>query len=1056
MPRIPDFNVPSVQVQPIQMPEMQGPGVAPMPNAAPQQIQEMGQGMSRFGQGMSDIAMRMQDMVNDSVVAETDNKWRNILNQESVRFQSLQGRDAITGYNSFQENLAKQRREIEAGLTNPAQKIAFRGAADRRMMDVDRQANFHVMREAYNFKVKETEARINNMAEDAISFGSRVYDPGTPLSVKLLDGTGAISDKTAAAITMGAKQDNLDAFQTRFSGLMNQAREHLSFQGINPDDEQGKLYMKNLERGVYTGVLQRMVQDNDVDSARFFLADNNNRSKVDPKLLYDVETTLAKERKSQMSENIARAVFMRDDLPTVEDKKNFVMGAFTAGHIDQSDLKATFATIESLAKDEDESFKKRQNQALDLAKTKIRTATQGLGFPTGLSAGNALLGMDKNLYMQLGEDGITKLEDWARTNYQERTNPAHRNQLLDMMQNNPEVFAGLTETELRYSYQLSKEDEDWFIASIKDKNNTATPAQKQILSDKELMYQQFRKEHPSWSSRSNTMLQTNTEFVKWHDNIQVAWSQFATSPENKNATLFDYFQTRDKTQVVKDGKIAPLSSLPFGETGTFRVQVPNTDRTVDVLPGDIPDWERNQVVTAIQNANQNLYRVYKLEQDENGVQKLVLHTRANGEAAMHRQVSDAMAEAQSLGEGFTVQKADLVPEDEQSIATQWVRSIAKKGEDVDQYVGRVRRRADLGEKLKTQGAASFEEFMQRFVDNPEMSVFIPDLVDQLNIADDINRIPGLRESIAEKTREGDRYKQNKAGNVVADADALRFYKAYGEPIGLRKRTSDAGAKYDLKEIKYSESQLENFAKNGIPQNDLIAQRFFGLIETSGPLWTDIGGKQRYKEKYQTMKGIDAFDVLNQVANSIGLEVSPELVERHRQLSLNDNNYPAATASVQASAQLSAVTSEQRKQMAAEVRSATWRKGSYEWHLANTPIDALRSFVGPFRSDEAYKPKGATVPTRDAVPPSPIGVSLIDELRKEIAAEQINLQIQKMAKPDKFPSSPRQQYSSPTIEELERMIEQVNSGDYSAAEQWRAKKDTIEKAYKSVFPNGLPK
>ena len=95
MPRIPDFNVPSVQVQPIQMPEMQGPGVAPMPNAAPQQIQEMGQGMSRFGQGMSDIAMRMQDMVNDSVVAETDNKWRDILNQESVRFQSLQGRDAI-------------------------------------------------------------------------------------------------------------------------------------------------------------------------------------------------------------------------------------------------------------------------------------------------------------------------------------------------------------------------------------------------------------------------------------------------------------------------------------------------------------------------------------------------------------------------------------------------------------------------------------------------------------------------------------------------------------------------------------------------------------------------------------------------------------------------------------------------------------------------------------------------------------------------------------------------------------------------------------------------
>lgn len=1035
MPRIPDFNVPSVQVQPIQMPEMQGPGVAPMPNAAPQQIQEMGQGMSRFGQGMSDIAMRMQDMVNDSVVAETDNKWRDILNQESVRFQSLQGRDAITGYNSFQENLAKQRREIEAGLTNPAQKIAFRGAADRRMMDVDRQANFHVMREAYNFKVKETEARIDNMAEDAISFGSRVYDPGTPLSVKLLDGTGAISDKTAAAITMGAKQDNLDAFQTRFSGLMNQAREHLSFQGINPDDEQGKLYMKNLERGVYTGVLKRMVQGNDVDSARMFLADKNNRSKVDPKMLYDVETTLAKERKSQMSENIARAVFMRDDLPTVEDKKNFVMGAFTAGHIDQSDLKATFATIESLAKDEDESFKKRQNQALDLAKTKIRTATQGLGFPTGLSAGNALLGMDRNLYIQLGEDGLTKLEDWARTNYQERTNPAHRNQLLDMMQNKPELFAALTETELRYSYQLSKEDEDLFIARIKDKNNTATPAQKQILSDKDLMYQQFRKENTSWSSRSNSMLETNPEFVKWHDNIQVAWNQFKTSPENKNATLFDYFKTRDTTQVVKDGKIAPLSSLPFGETGTFRVQIPNTDRTVDVLPGDIPAWERNQVVTAIQNANQNLYRVYKLEQDENGVQKLVLHTRANGEAAMHRQVSDAMAEAQSLGEGFTVQKADLVPEDEQSIATQWVRGIAKKGEDVDQYVGRVRRRADLGEKLKAQGAASFNEFMQRFVDNPEMRVHVPTLVEQLGIADEVSRLP---EGIASPyMRQHDTIWKMQGDNVKANPDAVNAYihRTTDPTRGIpRKRTPEDMAKAK----KFGEELLAK----GIPVDNASLLEQFGLAEYKKPnrAFFQQGFEKDFASRYQTVSGVQAFGILNEVAKSIGMEVNPEL-----EASINlksPSTYPASTASVQAAAQLRNITAENRKAMASEIRSASWRKGSYNWHLSNTPLDKLGSFVGPFRPENGYSPSPTTI---ERVPPSPIGVSLLKELRLERTAIMLNESVM-----------PTQEGESSRLQELDRLMELVYQGEYQEAEQWRRRNDTVDKAYKSVVPNGLPK
>lgn len=1028
MPRIPDYNVPSVQVQPIQMPEMQGPGVTPRLNAAPQQMQEMGQGLSRLGQGISDVAMRMQDILNDSVVAETDNKWRKVLNDESGRFQSLQGRDAVSGYNAFQENLAKRRKDIESGLTNTAQKIAFRGAADRRMMDVDRQANFHVMRESYNFKVKETEARIDNMAEDAISFGSRIYDPGTPLNVKLLDGTGAISDKTATAITMVAKQDNLDAFQARFSGLMNQAREHLAFQGLHPDDEQGKLYIKTLERGIYTGVLKRMLQDNDVDSARMFLADKNNRSMVDPKLLYDTETTLAKDRKSQIADGIARAIFTRDDLPTIDDKKNFVRGAFAAGHIDQSDLKATLATIESLENDEKESFMTRQNQVLDLAKTKIRTVTQGLGFPTGSSVGNALLSMDKNLYMKLGEDGITKLEDWARTNYQERTNPAHRNQLLDMMQNKPELFAALTETELRYRYQLSKEEEDLFIARIKDKNNTATPAQKQILSDKELMYQQFRKEHESWSSRSNTMLETNTEFVKWHDNIQVAWSQFATSPENKNATLFDYFQTRDKTQVVKDGKIAPLSSLPFGETGTFRVQVPNTDRTVDVLPGDIPDWERNQIVTAIQNANQNLYRVYKLEQDENGVQKLVLHTRANGEAAMHNRVSDALAEAQSLGESFTVQKAGLVPEDEQSIATQWVRSVAKKGEDVDQYVGRVRRRSDLGERLKTQGAASFKEFMQRFVDNPEMRVHIPTLVDQLNISEEVARLP---EGVASPymRQYGTIWKMH-GSNVKANPEAVKAYVARPtDPTrGFPVKRTDA-------DVAKAKAFGEKLLSEGIPVDDEVLLEQFGLAEykKQNKAFFQSGLEKDFATRYQTVSGRQAFDILNEVAKTIGMEVDIQLETAMKMRSAA--THPGATASVQSAANLNNITADNRRQMASELRSASWRRGSYNWHLSNTPIDTLKSLVGPFRSDERKLPQvGAN---RNDL--SPLGVSLLTELQMEKTAAMLNERY--------FPT---QSGDMPRMEDIDRLIDLVSQGMYSEAELWRSKNDNIDKSYRMLI------
>jgi hypothetical protein len=347
--------------------------------------------------------------------------------------------------------------------------------------------------------------------------------------------------------------------------------------------------------------------------------------------------------------------------------------------------------------------------------------------------------------------------------------------------------------------------------------------------------------------------------------------------------------------------------------------------------------------------------------------------------------------------------------------------------------------------VKAQGAASLEEYMRRFVDNPDSLVFIPDLIEQLNLQEEIKGMP----DVMDKMSEADRY-ATKNGRIVADRKAIAFYQRYGEPSGLRIRQYDTGPNYDLDKFKYSDKQLSDFVKFGIPKDDLVAQRFFGSVGSIGPRWYAQGDAARYRETYQSVRGADAFEVLQRIAKNMGMEVSPELVERHRQLSLKDNNYPAVTASVQARAQLANITSQQRKQFASDIRAASWRKGSYIWHLANTPQDVLSNFAGPFQHENGYSPRESKAPTRNAIPPSPLGVSLIQDLQREIAAERLNLQIKQFANPTEGGGD------SSTIQELERMIELINSGDYSFAEQWRSKNETVDKAFKSVFPNGIPK
>lgn len=1037
MPRIPDFNIPSVQVQPVDMPAMQGPGVAPMQNAAPEQMQQMGQGMMQFGKGMADIGMRLQDVLNDSVVAEYDNKWRNILNDEAVKFQSLQGRDAIAGYKGFQENIAKQRRDIELGLTNEAQKIAFRNMADRRMLDIDRQANFHVTKETYNFKVSETEARIQNMMDDAIDYGSKAYDPGVPPSVRMLDGTtGLISDKTVSAIVEGARKNNADAFQTRYSGLMNQARESLSFQGINPDDEQGKLLLRNLDQKLHTGVLDRMVKNNDTNSARMFLADKNLRDKVDPDYLYKVENTLATKRKEEFASDFARALFANPDLVTAQDKRNFARGAHQAGLLDNSDLTSVLQMVKTYEEEEKETKATRNVETLNLAKTWMRAQTQGMGFSSEQSVGNFVLQRSPDLYRALGEDGLTDLETWVRTGYKETTNPAHIKQLYALRDGNPSAFKSLTPMQIKDRFQLSDSDETYWLAQLNEANGAASAADNGVMTDKRRLDAQFIKEHPRYANFTESMMHTMADYRKWEANIDSEFIAEKSKPENKNLT-FQQFLAKRNTEVIKDGEPVILASLESGEVGAFRIEIPNSGgKSVDVLPTDVPAFDRAKIVDAIKESNSMRWRVGTISTDANGLPVFRVHTASDGAKSMHPDWASATDEAQKLGEGFIVQQAPEIPLDERSIISELMKQVVNRGEDPQDYFSRVKRRADLGNRIKAQGASSLDEYMLRFAKNPSIRVHLPTLISDLGLEEEVKKLP---ESLKASYQEfGDVWVMD-GKNAKADPSKVAAFVAAETSLG--RYNVGPAQKISEKEKLARKELADRLLSTGIPLDDTVnLERFGSALYQEGALDTlgnTFAGNvpQNFKDRFQSVSGEQAFKILSSVAENIGVEVS-EGVKSVATTALNQ--LPKYEKPGMPGAQdISAST---RRDLASQVRSSAFRKGSIESAVANFRGTDMSQLYGPFAKSKITGAVGVQAQNL-----SPLGKSLVSDIQREITA--VKLQEANM---------PTEGGQSQYLQSLNEMLEQVMQGNNSMAEMWRTKIDTESKTYKSAFLNNLSK
>lgn len=170
MPRIPEFTIPTVDLQPQRMVAAQSPSIEPMRNFAPEQMQKLGEGISRAGQG----AIMIQNHIDDAKVRESDSLLADYtaeaLANRETGYKFKIGKAALNSYQSTIDGYNARRRDIEATLTNDVQRKMFAQQADRRTNSFLTDVNEHYVKQAKVFDSATTSARISSKQRDAVTY----------------------------------------------------------------------------------------------------------------------------------------------------------------------------------------------------------------------------------------------------------------------------------------------------------------------------------------------------------------------------------------------------------------------------------------------------------------------------------------------------------------------------------------------------------------------------------------------------------------------------------------------------------------------------------------------------------------------------------------------------------------------------------------------------------------------------------------------------------------------------------------------------------------------
>lgn len=305
MPRIPEFTIPTVDLQPQRMVAAQSPSIEPMRNFAPEQIQKLGEGISRAGQG----AIIIQNHIDDAKVRESDSLLADYtaeaLANRETGYKFKIGKAALNSYQSTIDGYNARRRDIEATLTNDVQRKMFAQQADRRTNSFLTDVNEHYVKQAKVFDSATTSARISSKQRDAVTY----RDDPERLN-QLLRGQDSITSEVA-------RLAELNGMPTVGEGSE-----------IYQDTVRSKL------AEVHSGIITSYLAEDRVEDAAKYFQKLDQQKDLDPETSSKMQSVLRKRSEEYISYRIADEIHKGGG--SIVDKLNAVRAYYESK--DQKDM----------------------------------------------------------------------------------------------------------------------------------------------------------------------------------------------------------------------------------------------------------------------------------------------------------------------------------------------------------------------------------------------------------------------------------------------------------------------------------------------------------------------------------------------------------------------------------------------------------------------------------------------------------------------------------------------------------------------------------------------
>ncbi len=259
MPTVPTSFTPQVDVNAQGMPALDAPSVSPLRNAAPEQMQEMGRAQLQAGTTVMRIGQRIQDEIDEAETKAADvaalQKAQEILRGENGYLRTT-GKDAETQYQSAQETLAKAFQETETQLTNDVQKRMFQQVATRNLLTLQGQMADHKFREVKVYSINESKSRMDLYVGEAIqNYESRGQ-----------------KDENGAAI---------GAYNTAINTALSEADNLARLNGLDLEGSQAKALRNSIYSTVTTGIVSRLLDDDNPAGARTFYDEQVEAGRLD-------------------------------------------------------------------------------------------------------------------------------------------------------------------------------------------------------------------------------------------------------------------------------------------------------------------------------------------------------------------------------------------------------------------------------------------------------------------------------------------------------------------------------------------------------------------------------------------------------------------------------------------------------------------------------------------------------------------------------------------------------------------------------------------------------